>query len=74
MNDLDARLIAAHAKQDSVTLSALYTDAANRSDDTDAQCFFLTQAYVFALEAGLPDSASLKARLISAGREAPAES
>ncbi|MEO9897573.1 MAG: hypothetical protein ABJD13_00900 [Paracoccaceae bacterium] len=73
MNDLDTHLIAAHANQDGALLTALYTKAANQSDDADTQCFFLTQAYVFALEAGLPEASPLKARLISAGRDVQTE-
>ena len=53
---------------------ALYTQAANRAEaegDHDQACFYLTQAYVHALEAGRPEAAALNARLVEAGREAP---
>ena len=40
-----------------------------RAGDTDAACFFLTQAYVFALEGGLPAARHLHRRLAAHGRE-----
>lgn len=67
--DLDARMIAAHAARDQAALIALYTQAANEANDLNAACFFLTHAYVFALEAGAPDRAALHARLVAHGRE-----
>ena len=71
MSDLDARLIAAHNAKDGPLLAALYTEAARGVTDADMQCFFLTHAYVYALEAGLSDAATIKAQLIAAGRETP---
>jgi len=68
---LDATLIAAHENGDAARLSELYERAANalmRAGDTDAACFFLTQAYVFALEAGAPKTDELKRRLQAHGR------
>ncbi len=67
---LDDRLLAAHAKQDKEALVGLYTDAAEAAADPDAACFFLTHAYVFALELGDPRAAALHARLKARGREA----
>ena len=69
---LDAALIAAHEEGDKTRLVALYREAAERAEaagETDACCFFLTQAYVFALVSGDPDAARLHARLLAAGRE-----
>ena len=69
---LDAALIAAHATGDQPRLVALYTaaaDAAEASGETDACCFYLTQAYVFALASGAPGAGRLHARLLAQGRE-----
>ena len=69
MSDLDARMIAAHEARDQTALIRLYTEAAEAANDLTAQCFYLTHAYVFALEAGAPQSADLHARLKAHGRE-----
>lgn len=69
---LDAALLAAHAAGDGAALARLYTqagDAAEASGAVDAACFFLTQAYVFALAAGDPRADALHARLLAHGRE-----
>jgi len=68
--DLHARMLCAHAAQDRAALIELYAEAANSVNDVDASCFFLTHAYVFALEAGAPVAAALHARLKQHGREA----
>jgi len=70
MKQLEEAILAAHAAGDRRALAALYARAADSLDDLDAACFFLTQAYVFALEAGAPESAPLHARLKARGREA----
>lgn len=70
MNDLDARMIAAHDAGDREALIGLYTEAADVANELDACCFFLTHAYVFALEAGAPQAKALHARLVAHGREA----
>lgn len=67
----DADLIAAHETADNRLLVRLYAQAADETEHADAAGFFLTQAYVYALEAGLPDAADLRARLIDMGRETP---
>ena len=69
MSDLDARLLAAHARGDRAALVALYTEAADSAGEDQARYFYLTQAYVFALEAGRPEAPTLRARLVAAGRE-----
>ncbi len=69
---LDHALIAAHARGDTTALIGLYTEAADAADargDTDAACFFLTHAYVFALEKRDPRADALRAVLRARGRE-----
>ena len=66
---LEARLLAAHAGDDRFALIRLYTQAADITNDIDAACFFLTCAYIFALEAGATEAAVLHARLKAEGRE-----
>jgi len=71
--DLDRRLLAAHARDDRVKLVSLYTcaaDAAEQRGDEMGAGFYLTHAYVFALEAGLDVAIPLRARLQRMGREA----
>lgn len=69
MNGLDARLLEAHARDDHPALVTLYSEAADTARDADAIGFYLTHAYIFALELGHPDAASLHARLKETGRE-----
>ncbi len=69
MTDLNAQLLAAHAAGDHLALVALYAQAADGAADVNAACFFLTQAYVFALEQNAPQVAALRARLAAEGRE-----
>ena len=69
MSDLDARLIAAHETGDAAELVALYSEAADAAADEVGQAFYLTHAYVFALEAGMSEAAELHARLKAMGRE-----
>ncbi len=69
MTDLNTRLIAAHDAGDKSKLIALYTEAANSSNDLNTKCFHLTHAYIFALDTGSPQTATLHARLVSHGRE-----
>ena len=69
---LDAALLQAHSESDFQALVALYAQAADlaQSDgDTEAMCFYLTHAYVFALETGSPEAGALHARLKAEGRE-----
>ena len=69
MSDLDARLLAAHAADDRPALIRLYAEAADAAVDADARGFYLTHAYVFALEAGAPEAEQLRAQLVAMGRE-----
>ena len=66
---LDTKMIAAHEARDTRALIRVYTTAADTANDLDAACFYLTHAYVFALEAGAPDAPRLHARLKAHGRE-----
>lgn len=69
MSDLDSRLLAAHARGDRAALVALYTEAAEAAGEEQARGFYLTHAYVYALEAGAPEAPALRALLVAAGRE-----
>ncbi|WP_121063621.1 hypothetical protein [Chachezhania antarctica] len=66
---LDALLQDAHARHDKAALADLYGQAALGAGDGGQQAFFLTHAYVWALDAGLAQAEALKAQLISMGRE-----
>lgn len=68
--NLQARLLEAHAAGDAAALVAGYSEAAAAASDDTARGFYLTHAYVFALESGLPQAAALHAALRSMGREA----
>jgi len=70
MKELDRRMVSAHAANDHRRLIRLYTEAAETVNDFDAACFYLTHAYVYALEAGAPEAVGLHARLKAHGREA----
>ncbi|MBE1282392.1 MAG: hypothetical protein GJ676_03680 [Rhodobacteraceae bacterium] len=69
MSDLDDQLLKAHAADDRWLLVSLYAEAADATDDDEARYFYLTHAYVFALEQNHPSLPDLKARLVAAGRE-----
>jgi len=67
--ELDAALRDAHLAGDKARISALYAKAAQTEPTADARAFFLTQAYVFALEIGSPEAACLRDALIALGAE-----
>ena len=69
VTDLNARLLAAHAADDKGALVALYSLAADIAPNLDATCFYLTHAYIFALDLGDARAAGLKARLVGYGRD-----
>lgn len=69
MDDLDAQLLAAHDAGDSGRLIDLYTQAASEAVLETAQGFYLTHAYVFALETGDPRADMLRQTLVEMGRE-----
>lgn len=66
---LDKQLLEAHALDDRPALIALYLKAADTAKTEDAAGFYLTHAYVFALEAGDRRVPDIKSRLVSMGRE-----
>ena len=68
---LDRDLLAAHAAGDAAALVTLYAQAAEAATSAEQVAFYLTHAHVFALEAGHPDTAALRQRLIDMGRESP---
>lgn len=68
LNDLNDRLLAAHTSGDTAALVPLYTQAADAAASVDAACFFLTHAYIFALEQDHPDTDKLRAHLVKHGR------
>ena len=70
MTSLDERLLYAHAKDDKEALVTLYTQAADEAAEVDAACFYLTHAYIFALEIHHSSCTKLHARLVFKGREA----
>ena len=68
---LDAALLAAHGDDDRPRLVALYAragDLAEAEGQIDRACFYLTHAWIFALEQGLDASAALQSRLAARGR------
>ena len=69
---LHQQLLEAHASENVELLATLYGRAATEAESracVDEACFFLTQAYVFALEAGAPDAAEFNRRLAHYGRD-----
>ncbi len=69
---MEDKLHEAIKRHDLEVLTKIYTDAANASEkcgDIDEACFFLTQAYVFALQQGADTAPGLRSRLIKHGRE-----
>lgn len=71
MSDLDAQLLVAHDAGEAQELVRLYLAAADQAADADAAAFYLTHAYVFALESDDPRAETLHQRLIDAGRDVP---
>lgn len=69
MTDLEARLLAAHDRGDQPALVALYVEAADQARSQQAGYFYLTHAYIHALELGHAAAPALRARLVAAGRE-----
>lgn len=69
MTDLNAKLLRAHEVGDGPLLAKLYAKAAGASDDALQSSFYLTHAYVFALEAGLPEAKDYHQQLKLMGKE-----
>ena len=62
-------IMRAHAADDRAGLVQLYTRAATASDDINAKCFYLTYAYIYALELGHESAGRLQHELKQYGRE-----
>ena len=69
MTSLDTALLAAHETGDLAALVGLYHQAAIEANAEDAAGFYLTHAYVFALERGDTRAETIRAELIRLGRE-----
>lgn len=67
--DINDALLAAHAAGDACRIATLYAQAAEQETDIAARAFLLTQAYIFALEAGSAQAARLRADLVALGAE-----
>ncbi len=73
LSDLDRPMLEAHGRGDWPALVSLYTQAADfceSAGNVDAACFYLTQAFIFALQTGATETNALQARLWRHGREA----
>ncbi|MEE9388767.1 MAG: hypothetical protein V3U96_09150 [Paracoccaceae bacterium] len=71
-DELDRKLLAAHARADNAALVQFYTQAGDMAESQgqiEATCFYLTHAYVLALEQGNPSVDHLRKRLVAYGRE-----
>lgn len=68
MTTLDQALLDAHADDNAPALVQLYTQAADQAADAQAAGFYLTQAYVYALEHDDSTATSLFRRLKADGR------
>ncbi len=69
---LEGRLLAAHQQGDGAELVRLYTQAADMfegNNQIETACYFLTNAYIFALESGDERALALYKRLVIHGRE-----
>ena len=72
LQPLDQELLAAHEQNNLTALVLLYTKAADENEqigDINAACFYLTHAYVFALQEGMAEAIELHQRLVIHGRE-----
>lgn len=71
LQELDRQLLQAHADDDALMLIHLYHEAAKQADelqDHEAYCFYLTHAFVFALEHGAAEAEELNLKLYQRGR------
>ncbi len=76
LDALAEQLLAAHSANDAQRLVALYTNAADlreQAGDINAACFYLTHAFVFALEINAAERRDLQIRLWRHGREVKPE-
>jgi len=68
---LERQLLAAHASSDTAQLAVLYDQAAQAmagSGNLDAAAYYMTHAYVYALESGIVQAADFAAWLRQHGR------
>ena len=65
-SDLDEALLAAHAAGNLAGLVGLYLQAAEQAPE-DAAPFFMTQAWIFALEVGDARAVQIEAALVEIG-------
>ncbi|MDA5558998.1 hypothetical protein [Shimia sp. MMG029] len=71
LKELDRQLLQAHTDYNVPALIKLYHEASKMSEarqDHDAACFYLTHAFVFALEYGAPEADELNRKLYERGR------
>lgn len=71
LDELDKQLLRAHAEKDVPALIRLYHQAAILAEERqhhEAACFYLTHAFVFALEYGAPEADELNLKLFERGR------
>ena len=69
---LDEQLFAALDRYDLESVTGIYLQAAEMSEaegDIPRSCFLLTQAWIYALEAGDRRAGNIRARLVAQGRE-----
>ena len=72
LDELNRQIIQASRTGDGDRLAELYLLAGREFIDSErinTGCFFLTQAYIFALEAGLESSREILSILIAHGRD-----
>jgi|FLOH01.1.fsa_nt_gi hypothetical protein len=72
VEDIDRALLEAHAADDRPELVALYRQAGDMmlaAGRVGAGCFYLTHAYIFALDCGAPEAAAIHQTLVAYGRE-----
>lgn len=70
--DLNAEMLAAHAAGDKLAIMRLYHQAGSQmlaNGEIDAGCFYLTHAYIFALDCGSAEAAVIHQILVAHGRE-----
>jgi len=70
--EINDQVLAAHEAGNLRQLPALYRRASQalfESGDIDPACFFLTQAYIYALDQGDPQAIEIHTILVSHGRE-----
>lgn len=68
---LDQAMAKARLTGDWSQVIALYTQAADTAPDAQATAFYLTHAYVHALEAAAPEAPALHTRLTALGADTP---